>query len=442
MRPFARIVIKALRVPPPRSRVPHAARRGGFLTQAGGAETNHEYYYHAASGEVQWERPALPSAAEVGVEADGAEGAAGGGGGVAEGAASAGRRASRRSVHLMQEPSGEQISAAAAAAAAREVAELQGLVSKLMLGGDLSGGSRADSPALTVSHAITNLAGATMGELKQLQPLPPALEAKWGKELDWLLTPLEKVARMEPGTKTAPDGSTVEVMVPVHVHARELALLRDLHARLTALQARFVPRDLAVEYRPAQRGDGAAQWWAMLPVVPAPPPPALVAGVRECAGVARAALQHARTLNQQALAGMRVPESHCAELPRTAREVLGRDTARLLKRDGPVDAARFIAACGITSALTAADLMSKLQDAALVWERKGGGGTANALQLAAAIRARWPKAPQTRLEVRKISENSDVGLAAIESLSRVIEGRASLILQRLHDIAQAGGFAV
>ena len=57
----------------------------------------------------------------------------------------------------------------------------QDLVSKLMLGNDFSGGARADSPAITVSHAITNLAAATMGELHQLGPLSPALTVKWGK---------------------------------------------------------------------------------------------------------------------------------------------------------------------------------------------------------------------------------------------------------------------
>ena len=100
-------------------------------------------------------------------------------------------------------------------------------------------------------------------------------------------------------------------------------------------------------------------------------------------------------------------------------------------------------------------MMSQLHDAAVVWTRKhtestehsgehhrkagfgrlgaliGGSpnlaaqrGAANALHIALALRRQWPKAPQTSLEVSKIQTNLDVGLAAMEALSRVLEGRA------------------
>ena len=93
--------------------------------------------------------------------------------------------------------------------------------------------------------------------------------------------------------------------------------------------------------------------------------------------------------------------------------------------------------------------MSQLQDAALVWLRKhlestkhdqdhrhhaaqrfgrlgslmtgapnkaAERGAANAQRVALALRKKWPKAPQTTLEVAKIKSNLDVGLAAMEAL--------------------------
>jgi len=198
-----------------------------------------------------------------------------------------------------------------------------------------------------------------------------------------------------------------------------------------------------VEYRKAQKGDAGSKWWVMVPVVPAPPPQSLLAGVRDSVAVVRLALDNVRDLNQRVLVAMPVPEEYLAALPKNAKEVLTRETARVLKNDAKIDVRRFISACAITSALTASDLMSKLQDAALVWEQKGPGsaatGASNARLIASQMRSRFPEAPQTRLETRKIGANGDVGLAAIEALSRVLEGRASLINQRLMDICHAAG---
>ena len=46
---------------------------------------------------------------------------------------------------------------------------LQAFMSKIVLGNDFSGGTNGDSPALTISLAITNLASATFGQLYRLQ---------------------------------------------------------------------------------------------------------------------------------------------------------------------------------------------------------------------------------------------------------------------------------
>jgi len=41
---------------------------------------------------------------------------------------------------------------------------------------------------------------------------------------------------------------------------------------------------------------------------------------------------------------------------------------------------------------------------------------------------------QTELETSKIQNNKDVGLSCLESYSRVLEGRASSIFQRIQDV--------
>jgi len=49
---------------------------------------------------------------------------------------------------------------------------------------------------------------------------------------------------------------------------------------------------------------------------------------------------------------------------------------------------------------------------------------------ARALRDLWPKAPQTGQETAKIKGNLDVGLAALEAFSRVLEGEVSVFGRR------------
>jgi len=57
-----------------------------------------------------------------------------------------------------------------------------------------------------------------------------------------------------------------------------------------------------------------------------------------------------------------------------------------------------------------------------------------AIQVLQYIKTVYPNMEQTELEKTKISENRDVGLASLESYSRVLEGRSSAIFQRIQDV--------
>ena len=171
-----------------------------------------------------------------------------------------------------------------------------------------------------------------------------------------------------------------------------------------------------------------------------------------------------RSINNDIVRRMIVPDSYCQKLPSDASKILGKEMAKMLKKkDGSEHFDHFLNSLRVGDALQAQKMMSQLQDAALVWMRKfelteqqecekpkafgffGGvpnvsakRGAATAERIALALRERWPKAPQTELEIAKIQGNLDVGLAAMEALSRVLEGRAATMLAHLKNLVENG----
>jgi hypothetical protein len=67
-----------------------------------------------------------------------------------------------------------------------DLEQLKSFMAKLVLGNDFSGGVNGDSPALTVSLALTNLAAGAFGEMKRLQPVTAHVQAKWQREVEIL----------------------------------------------------------------------------------------------------------------------------------------------------------------------------------------------------------------------------------------------------------------
>ena len=175
-----------------------------------------------------------------------------------------------------------------------------------------------------------------------------------------------------------------------------------------------------------------------------------------------------REINLDVIHRMQLPPQYGQQLAPDASKILGKETAQILKKKNTEECQHFVASLEVADALQAHKMMSQLHDAAVVWTRKhleseensadartlgrlgllmgatptpnvaAQRGAANAQRIALALRKAWPKAPQTALEVSKIKSNLDVGLAAMEALSRVLEGRAATILAHLKNIVKVG----
>ncbi|KAL0676844.1 hypothetical protein Bca4012_004825 [Brassica carinata] len=81
---------------------------------------------------------------------------------------------------------------------------------KLLLGEDMSGGGKGVSSALALSNAITNLAASIFGEQTKLQPMPQDRQARWKKEIDWLLSVTDHIVEFVPSQQTSKDGVCTE----------------------------------------------------------------------------------------------------------------------------------------------------------------------------------------------------------------------------------------
>ena len=119
---------------------------------------------------------------------------------------------------------------------------------KLLLGEDMSGGGKGVSSALALSNAITNLAGTSFsfnfprlkqvtievillisvysddrwcnrfsasifGEQTKLQPMPQDRQARWKKEIDWLLSVTDHIVEFVPSQQMSKDGVCTEVWI-------------------------------------------------------------------------------------------------------------------------------------------------------------------------------------------------------------------------------------
>ncbi|XP_058776633.1 rop guanine nucleotide exchange factor 14-like [Vicia villosa] len=100
--------------------------------------------------------------------------------------------------------------------------------SKLLLGEDVTGGTKGIATALALSNAITNLAVTVFGELWKLEPLLEERKCKWRRELGWLLSPTNYMVELVPAKQNTANGRIFEIMTP---KARA-----DIHMNLPALQ--------------------------------------------------------------------------------------------------------------------------------------------------------------------------------------------------------------
>ncbi|KAI5073366.1 hypothetical protein GOP47_0011379 [Adiantum capillus-veneris] len=349
---------------------------------------------------------------------------------------------------------------------------------KLLLGEDLSGGSKGVSSALAISNAITNLSASIFGELWRLEPMAAERKARWHREMGWLLSVSDHIVEFVPSVQTLPDGTATEVMVT--------KTRSDLHMNLPALRKLdtmllegldsfedtefwYIDRAVAMAEK-----DGALpfrheeKWWLPVPRVPA--------GGLSVEG--RKQLQHQRdsvnqilkaalAINAQVLSEMEVPSVYWEALPKNGRSSLGEALYAMIcsERFSP-DA--LIASLNSTHEHNILELVNRVEAALYIWRRKlyirhtqahvkdgrtgskgswgltkDGGATDlekrellsdRAESLLMLLRQKFPGLPQTILDMNKIQYNKDVGQSILESYSRILESLAFNVLSKINDV--------
>lgn len=342
---------------------------------------------------------------------------------------------------------------------------------KLLLGEDITGGSKGVSTALAISNAITNLAASVFGELWKLEPLPEERKKKWEREMDWLLSPTNYMIELVPAKQNGSNGSTLEIMTPkarADIHMN-LPALQKLDSMLLETLDSMVDNEFwyaEVGSRAEGRSRSAGQskrWWLPSPHVPA-------AGLSDNertkllnkGKLVNQVFKAAKAINDSILLEMSVPEMIKDALPKSGKECLGEELYQMLTAEA-TKARDIIDLLNLQSDHSALETINKLEAATLSWkqriaEQSNGKSPVRtswsfmkdsvsemdkmeillnrAEALLQQLKIRYPNLPQTFLDVIKIQYGKDIGHSILEAYSRVLGNLAFCILSRLGDILQ------
>ncbi|KAL8537610.1 hypothetical protein ACS0TY_012655 [Phlomoides rotata] len=334
---------------------------------------------------------------------------------------------------------------------------------KLLLGEDMSGGGKGVSSAMALSNAITNLAASVFGEQKRLEPMAPETKARWRKEIDWLLSVTDHIVEFVPSKQ---NGSNMEIMVTrqrTDIHLN-IPALRKLDAMLLGCLDNFkdqnefyyASKDEKSEKESEARKD---KWWIPTPKVP---PNGLSEFTRNWLQFQKDSvnqvLKAAMAINAQVLSEMAIPENYVEALPKNGRESLG-DSLYKSITDESFEPNAFISNVDLSSEHKILDLKNRIEASVEIWQRKMNAkdtktswGSAVSMEkrelfeeraktILLILKHRFPGIPQSDLDISKIQYNKDVGLAILESYSRIIESLASTVLSRIEDVIQADALA-
>lgn len=345
---------------------------------------------------------------------------------------------------------------------------------KLLLGEDVTGGCKGITSALAISNAITNLAASVFGELWKLEPLPEDKKAKWRKEMDWLLSPTSYMVELVPALQTSSNGRSFEIMTPkarADVHMN-LPALQKIDSMLIEALDSVVGTEFWYEEGNSRREgrEGSERqskrWWLPCPQVP-------VGGLSETArkkllsqvNVVQQVFKAAKSINDNVLSDMPIPNVIQDALSKSGREALGEDLYRILA-SGTKSAAEMADLLKLRSEHEALDTINKLEAAALAWKQSIKEQVTNNSNktsvrtswsfmketisevertetllfhvdaLLYQLKMRYPCLPHTFIDATKIQYGKDVGHSILEAYSRVLGNLAYRILSRIGDILQ------
>ncbi|XWS49377.1 hypothetical protein CRYUN_Cryun13aG0158700 [Craigia yunnanensis] len=339
---------------------------------------------------------------------------------------------------------------------------------KLLLGEDLTGGQKGISTALALSNAITNLAASVFGELWKLEPLAEEKKNKWGREMDWLLSPTNYMVELVPAKQSGANGRTMEIMTP---KARA-----DIHMNLPALQKldsiliETLESMVNTEFWYAEVGSRAEgrnksateskRWWLPLPQVPKTGLSDTEMKKLQSKGkVVHQVFKAAKTINENVLIEMPLPSIIRDALPKSGKANLGDDLYKVLTVESSSVEEMFIA-LNLKSEHNALEAINKLEAAVFAWKEKiteqASGKSPvrkswsfikdpmfemellldRAEALLQQIKNKYPNLPQTFLDATKIQYGKDVGHSILEAYSRVLRNLAFSIMCRIGEILQ------
>ncbi|KAL0796699.1 hypothetical protein Bca101_068076 [Brassica carinata] len=333
--------------------------------------------------------------------------------------------------------------------------------SKLLLGEDMSGGGKGVSSALALSNAITNLAASAFGEQRRLEPMAADRKARWRREIGWLISVADHIVEFAPTQQTNKDGTSMEVM---STRQRtdllcNIPALKKLDAMLLDCLDKFKDQN-EFYYVKKDSPDSCEtrnddKWW--LPAVKVPPnglseiSRRFLQSQKECVNQV---LKAAMAINAQVLSEMEIPESYLESLPKNGRASLGDVIYKMITVE-MFDADQFLIEMDLSSEHKILDLKNRIEASIVIWKRKmvqkdtksTWGSTVStekreqfeerAETILLLLKLGFPGISQSTLDITKIQCNRDVGLAILESYSRVLESLAHTVMSRIEDVLYA-----
>ncbi|KAL1217347.1 Rop guanine nucleotide exchange factor 11 [Cardamine amara subsp. amara] len=330
--------------------------------------------------------------------------------------------------------------------------------SKLLLGEDMSGGGKGVSSALALSNAITNLAASAFGEQRRLEPMAADRKTRWKREIGWLISVADHIVEFAPTQQTNKDGSSMEVMTTRQRTDLlcNIPALKKLDAMLLDCLDKFKDQNefsyVKKDSPDSSESRNDEKWW--LPAVKVPPnglsevSRRFLQSQKECVNQV---LKAAMAINAQVLSEMEIPESYLESLPKNGRASLGDVIYRMITVE-MFDADQFLIEMDLSSEHKILDLKNRIEASIVIWKRKmvqkdtksPWGSTVSiekreqfeerAETILLLLKQGFPGISQSALDISKIQFNRDVGLAILESYSRVLESLAHTVMSRIEDV--------
>ncbi|KAE9614544.1 hypothetical protein Lal_00012308 [Lupinus albus] len=338
---------------------------------------------------------------------------------------------------------------------------------KLLLGDDVTGGTKGLNTALVLSNAITNLAVTVFGELWKLEPLSEERKRKWCREMDWFLSPTNYMVELVPSKQNGANGGIFEIMTP---KARA-----DIEMNLPALQKldsmliETLDSMVNTEFWYAEGGSqgeerntsGKQKWWLPSPKVPR-------TGLSDAerkrllhqGRVVHQVFKAAKSINDSVLLEMPVPTVIKDALLKSGKASLGEELHKVLMVELSTGE-EMLKYLNSKSEHSALETINRLEAATLSWKdriiQEDNGKSPvripwsfmkdpmsgmdkmeilldRAETILKLLKTRFPNLPQTFLDAAKVQYGKDIGHSILEAYSRVLGSLAFSILSRLGDI--------